>query len=123
MLARRIPLLALLLSACGSSSAPSSGPEIYVLDASAQGAAERVDNVASVTVVSSDPNLLRAEYRAGFVQGKLQAKGILAARDNDWDAAYLVDPGHHFPTPPRSPPTTWSSATRRRSSPSPTSSS
>ncbi len=95
-----LSLLALLglAAACSSAGPPApAGPEVYVLDANAQGASERVENVASVTVVSSDPNALRAEYRAGFVQGKLQKPGILAARDNDWDAAYLFDPGHHFP--------------------------
>src|SRR5659263_155985 len=47
--------------------------------------------------MSKDANDLNAEYRAGFIQGKLQGKTVLSARDNDWDNAYLTDPNHSFP--------------------------
>lgn len=70
------------------------------MDARAIGVTEVINNIANLTVVSKDANDLRAEYRAGFVQGKLQAKGMIAARDNSWDAAYLTDPSHSFPKLP-----------------------
>lgn len=69
----------------------------YTLNANASGAIEKVNNIVNMTVASRDLNDLRAEYRAGFVQGKLQGKTILAARDNSWDNAYLTNPPHTFP--------------------------
>ena len=74
--------------------------ECYSLDQDASGVNEMVNNIASLTVVSRDDNELRAEYRAGFVQGKLQERTILSARDNTWDNAYLTDPDHSFPQQP-----------------------
>jgi len=88
----------LLLAACsGSGNGSSSNRTIYALDAKASGVIETVNNIANLTVVSRDDNDLKAEYRAGFVQGKLQATAILSARDNSWDNAYLTDPNHTFP--------------------------
>ena len=58
---------------------------------------QTIHNIANLTVVSKDANDLKAEYRAGFVQGKLQGKTIISARDNSWDNAYLTDPSHTFP--------------------------
>ena len=69
----------------------------YSLDANASGVTETVDNIVNLTVVSKDPRNLRAEYRAGFIQGKLHGKLICSARDNCWDNAYLTDPSHSFP--------------------------
>ena len=69
----------------------------YSLDAQASGVIETINNIANLTVVSKDGNDLKAEYRAGFVQGQLQAKGILSARDNTWNLSYLTDPAHAFP--------------------------
>ena len=69
----------------------------YALDTNAAGVLEKINNFASLTVVSKDTNDLRAEYRAGFVQGKLQGQTICSARDNSWDNAYLTDPNHSFP--------------------------
>ncbi len=69
----------------------------YTLDAAASGVMETINNIANITVVSRDANDLKAEYRAGFVQGKLQGRTIVSARDNSWDHAYLLDPGHSFP--------------------------
>jgi hypothetical protein len=86
----------LLLAAC-SSDGGSANRTIYTLDANASGVMETVNNIANLTVVSRDDNDLKAEYRAGFVQGKLQATAILSARDNSWDNAYLTDPNHTFP--------------------------
>lgn len=40
---------------------------------------------------------MRAEYSAGFVQGKLQHNTILTERDNNWDSLYLLDPSHSYP--------------------------
>lgn len=75
-------------------------PRIYELDRDAIGAIQTLNNIVNMTVVSRDASDLRAEYRAGFVQGKLQNKTILSARDNSWDNAYLTDPSHHFPAQP-----------------------
>ena len=93
-------LLVLVAPLAFSASAKALHREQFSLDAQATGVSEVINNIANLTVVSKDANDLRAEYRAGFVQGKLQAKGIIAARDNSWDAAYLTDPSHSFPKLP-----------------------
>ena len=74
-------------------------PELvrYRIDAGAQGLMEKVDNIYNTSIVSNDRNVFKAEYRAGFIQGKLQAEQIIAARDNGWDSAYLLDPTHAYP--------------------------
>lgn len=88
----------LLLSACsGSGGGNPSNRTTYTLDANASGVIETINNIANLTVVSRDANDLKAEYRAGFIQGKLQGKTIISARDNSWDNAYLTDPLHNFP--------------------------
>jgi hypothetical protein len=90
----------LLLSACsdsGNGFTNLSNRTSYSLDANASGVIETINNIANLTVVSRDANDLKAEYRAGFVQGKLQGKTIMSARDNSWDNAYLTDPSHTFP--------------------------
>ena len=48
-------------------------------------------------VVSNDPNVYKAEYEAGFIQGALQGEMIYSARDNTWDNTYLTNPAHTFP--------------------------
>ena len=88
-------VLLLLFAACSSTS--DSGRTTYSLDANATGVIETVGNIVNMTVVSKDASDLKAEYRAGFVQGKLQAGLLLSARDNNWDNAYLTDPSHTFP--------------------------
>lgn len=84
---------------CGGSG--SSGKEnkikTYSLGPNAQGAMEVVDNIYNMTIVSKHDNVLKAEYDAGFIQGKLQQSLIVSARDNYWDVAYLTDPSHAFP--------------------------
>ncbi|UFS70244.1 hypothetical protein LPW11_20510 [Geomonas sp. RF6] len=70
---------------------------MYTLDDSASGLIQTINNIVNLTVVSRDGNDLKAEYRAGFVQGKLQGKTIVSARDNAWDNAYLTNPDHTFP--------------------------
>ncbi len=89
-------LFIFLLTACSSDNS-SSNRRTYALDANAIGVIETINNIVNMTVVSKDDNDLKAEYRAGFVQGKLQGRKILSARDNSWDNAYLTDPGHTFP--------------------------
>ena len=90
-------LLALAPSLAQAAPAKAAQRASYALDAKASGVSETINHIANLTVVSKDDNDLKAEYRAGFVQGKLQAKGIRSARDNNWDHAYLLDPTHAFP--------------------------
>lgn len=88
----------LLFAACsGSGDGGTSNRKTCKLDANASGVIETINNIATMTVMSRDANTLRAEYRAGFIQGKLQGKTIISARDNSWDNAYLLDPSHTFP--------------------------
>ncbi len=95
-LAMLLPII--LLTACsGSEDLSWSNRTVYSLDATASGVIERINNITNLTVVSKDANDLKAEYRAGFIQGKLQGKTIISARDNSWDNAYLLDPSHSFP--------------------------
>lgn len=70
---------------------------MFSLGQQASGYVQTINNFVNMTVVSRDPNDLRAEYRAGFVQGKLQGDTIRSARDNSWDNAYLTNPDHTFP--------------------------
>lgn len=84
-----------MLNSCGGSSSNSS--DCYKLSEEAQGCTETADNVVNTSIVSKDQNVLKAEYQAGFVQGKLQRGAMIAARDNTWDGIYLVDPSHGFP--------------------------
>jgi hypothetical protein len=88
-----------VLSACSDDSAPLpvSNRTFYALDGNASGVIENQNNILNMTVVSKDVNDLKAEYKAGFIQGKLQGKTIISARDNSWDNAYLTDPSHTFP--------------------------
>jgi hypothetical protein len=69
----------------------------YRADADSRGVMEKVSNIYNTTIVSRDRNVFEAEYEAGFIQGRLQKDQIIAARDNEWDSAYLVDPTHSFP--------------------------
>jgi hypothetical protein len=73
------------------------GLTIYTLDANASGVIQKINNIVNLTVVSRDANDLKAEYRAGFIQGRLQGRSIISARDNSWDNAYLINPSHTFP--------------------------
>lgn len=88
-----------LIIGCGGGSGSAPGPAIqtYSLGANAQGAMELVDNIYNVSIVSKNDNVLKAEYDAGFIQGKLQKRLMISARDNDWDLAYYMDPAHSFP--------------------------
>ena len=90
-------LAAFPLSACSGDGTPASNRTVFTLDANASGAIETINNIVNMTVASKDASDLKAEYRAGFVQGKLQGKTIVSARDNNWDNAYLTVPSHSFP--------------------------
>lgn len=75
-------------------------PSLAIVIDGARGVIDTVNNIVNMTVVSNDANDLKAEYMAGIVQGKLQGKIVLSARDNTWDNAYLTDPDHGFPKQP-----------------------
>ena len=68
-------------------------PKIYKIE-DAVGYLEDIDNILNFTVVSNFDNVYKAEYYAGFVEGRLLKKYIVATRDNLWDSAYLIDPSH-----------------------------
>lgn len=89
--------LLVLLTACSGDSGSTTNRTTYNLDANASGLLETVNNIANLVVVSKDANDLKAEYRAGYVQGRLQGSKILSARDNLWDNAYLTKVSHTFP--------------------------
>lgn len=67
------------------------GVETYKLNENAEGYYEFRSNTWNLGVVSNDQNPLKAEYEAGFVQGKLQKGQLADTRDNQWDCAYLTD--------------------------------
>lgn len=79
--------------------APGRSPVLttFSLDSYAAGVIQTINDIVNLTVVSRDANDLKAEYRAGFIQGKLQGKSIISARDNEWDNVYLTDLSHTFP--------------------------
>lgn len=64
---------------------------IYRLETDTVGRVEKHGNLWNLSVSSVDANVFKAEYEAGFLQGKLQAPQMLSARDNNWDAAFLTD--------------------------------
>lgn len=90
-------ILPLVLSACANNAMTRTNWTNYTLDDNAAGVNEKINNINNITIVSKDKSDLRAEYRAGFVQGKIQSRTILSARDNYWDLSYLLDPDHSFP--------------------------
>lgn len=69
----------------------------YQIDTDTQGLIEKVNNIYNTSIVSNDPNPFKAEYEAGFIQGRLQKDQITAGRDNQWDSAYLMNPSHDYP--------------------------
>lgn len=99
---KKLPLAAvlLMLATLVSSSCNLGGTsqmDSYQIDADTQGVMEFVNNIYNTVVVSNDPNVYKAEYEAGFIQGKLQKAMLPAARDNGWDGAYLMNPSHSYP--------------------------
>lgn len=89
--------VALLVSAANCGDSSESKVTCYNLSPSTKGCIETVDNILNMTVVSKNENVYKAEYDAGFIQGKLQKKVIISARDNNWDNLYQTDPSHSFP--------------------------
>jgi len=75
----------------------SSNLNCYYYSINACGCSETVDNIQSLSIVSKDANDFKAEYLAGFIQGKLQKASIKDTRDNIWDNTYLDNPTHPFP--------------------------
>ncbi|MBI4280371.1 MAG: hypothetical protein HY660_18105 [Armatimonadetes bacterium] len=73
---------------------------VYRLDHDSAGYLEKVNNIYNLGIVSNDPNVLKAEYEAGFIQGRLQKSQLAATRDNLWDGLTLVDPSSYKRIPP-----------------------
>ena len=92
-----IALLVIMLSLVSCKTGGESNLKRYQIDVDTQGVIEKVNNIFNTSVVSNDPNVYKAEYEAGFIQGKLQNDQFIAARDNGWDIAYLTDPSHSYP--------------------------
>ena len=69
---------------------------VFRIDENSAGHVEKLGNVWNLSVLSVDDNVFRAEYEAGFIQGRLQAPQILSARDNAWDSAFLTDQSPEF---------------------------
>ena len=90
---------AALCSGCSDSDSvpPTESIRVFVLDSNSSGCIEKLDNLLNLSVVSTDDNTLKAEYKAGFVYGHLLKNQIIFARDNAWDSAYITDPSHSFP--------------------------
>ena len=87
--------VAVMLASCGGNGGDALTR--YEIDADTQGVIEEVDNIFNTSIVSNDPNVFKAEYEAGFIQGRLQKDQLIPARDNAWDSAYLLDPSHSYP--------------------------
>lgn len=75
---------------------------VYRLDRDSAGWMETIGDLYSLGIVSNDPNVLKAEYEAGFIQGRLQKDLLANTRDNLWDIYPLIDPGPPKSTPPNS---------------------
>jgi len=89
-------VLALLcVAGCGESDpaeaarTPALWTRTCALDPAARGMMEFYGNFANLSVSSTDPNLFRAEYRAGWLQGHLSRDLVLAARDNVIEGAVM----------------------------------
>ncbi len=100
-MSRKTPLnlLAILLGTLFLASCTADEPRFtrYQLDGNSQGVIEKVNNIYNTVVVSNDPNIYKAEYEAGFIQGRLQKEQIIPMRDNTWDGGYLMSPTHNYP--------------------------
>ncbi len=79
---------------------PPEGILTYKLNKNAQGYLESKKHINSIGIISNDRNELRAEYEAGFVQGRLQKNQLADTRDIQWDSAYLIDPSPDKFRPP-----------------------
>lgn len=90
-------LMALVVSMASCGGSAETGLTRFEIDADTQGVIEKVNNIYNTSIVSRDPNVYKAEYEAGFIQGRLQKDQLVPARDNAWDSAYLLDPTHAYP--------------------------
>jgi len=88
----------LLLELVGCSDSEPDRSACFKIDSDTQGCVETVNNIASLNIVSNDANVFKAEYEAGFIQGRLHRSEMCSARDNLWNMAYLIDPSHTFPS-------------------------
>ncbi len=88
-------LLVISLGGCSGSDPATSS--CFKIDSDTKGCVETVNNIANLNIVSNDANVFKAEYEAGFIQGRLHRSEMVSARDNLWDTAYLTDPSHTFP--------------------------
>jgi hypothetical protein len=84
--------LALAILAALPGCAPANRNTTYRIDADSAATVQRIGNIENLTVVSNNGNVLKAEYEAGFMQGKLQASELDDTRDNAWDTTYMLDP-------------------------------
>lgn len=91
-------------SSGGSSPSSTATTARMQIDADSAGYIEKINNIYNTSIVSNDPNVFKAEYEAGFIQGNVQKDQIPAARDNSWDGDYLTDPTHSYPTQLPPPP-------------------
>ena len=73
---------------------------VFQLDANAAGYYERVDHIDNIGIAVTDPNPFAAEYKAGFIQGRLQKPVLAGTRDNQWDATALIEGGPDHTIPP-----------------------
>ena len=88
-------ILVIVLLGSGRISYGASGTS-YRIDKDTAGHIEVTDHILNLSIVSNDPNTYKAEYEAGFIQGKLQKDQIIATRDNLWDSAFLTDQSPTF---------------------------
>ncbi|MFH1222052.1 MAG: hypothetical protein V1492_03130 [Candidatus Micrarchaeota archaeon] len=96
-----LAVLAVLLITQMAKPAEQDSPiKVYRLNDHAMGYSELKNHTYNMGVVSNDKNDLRAEYEAGFVQGKLQKDLVALTRDNEWDSAALTDASPYKKIPP-----------------------
>ncbi len=79
---------------------PPEGVLEYELNGNAKGYMEQKGHLHNLGVVSNDGNVLKAEYEAGFVQGRLQKEQLAYTRDNLWDCTALTDASPYKSIPP-----------------------
>jgi predicted acyl esterase len=72
----------------------------YRIDDDSQGYFVQDGNIFNMGILSVDPNNLKAEYEAGFIQGKLQKDKLQAARDNAFDGFAILQEGISSANPP-----------------------
>ncbi|RIK09553.1 MAG: hypothetical protein DCC49_05865 [Acidobacteria bacterium] len=86
------------------------GVESFAIDDDTGGYLQQFGPLSNLVVISHDPDNFKAEYEAGYIQGRLQKGQLTATRDNLWDTIARVDPGY----PKNVPPTTTETATAKK---------